>query len=262
MPANVKVITLLTDFGLKDPYVGVMKGVILSINPDARIVDITHNIEPQDVTEGCFLIKDYVPFFRKGTVHLCVVDPTVGSDRRPLVVAQEGHFFVGPDNGIFSLILNKQSRAWQITNKAYMLKQVSHTFHGRDVFAPVAAHLSLGLDPAVLGKEISDPVRLADIYPTKNGRVLTGRIVRFDRFGNAISNITAASLNAFHKGRPFRIEIAGLRFGRLNKTYSDKQRTCLEGSSGYIEFAAFKGNIARGKGIQKNDPVVVTLTRP
>jgi hypothetical protein len=258
----VKAITLLTDFGLKDPYVGIMKGVILSINPDAHLIDISHDVEPQDVTEGCFIIQEYAPFFRKGTVHLCVVDPTVGSKRRAIVVTHDGHFFVGPDNGLFTLLLDSQSKIYEITNTSYMLGRVSHTFHGRDVFAPVAGHLSLGLDPAALGEEISEPVRLADIHPVKKGRSLTGRIVRFDRFGNAISNITAASLNAFHKGRPFSIQVAGLRFGKLNKTYSEKAHTCLEGSSGYIEFAAFKDSIARNRSIRKNDPVTVRLTPP
>jgi S-adenosyl-L-methionine hydrolase (adenosine-forming) len=258
----VKAITLLTDFGLKDPYVGIMKGVILSINPDAHIIDISHDVEPQDVTEACFIINESVPFFRKGTIHVCVVDPTVGTRRRAIVVMHNGHLFVGPDNGLFTLLLDSQCKIYEITNQSYMLDRVSHTFHGRDVFAPVAAHLSLGLDPAALGKEISEPARIADIHPVKKGRQLTGRIVRFDRFGNAISNITATYLNAFHKGRPFSIEVAGLCFRRLNKTYSEKAHTCLEGSSGYIEFARFKGDIARDKGIQKNAPVIVRLTPP
>lgn len=258
----MQAITLLTDFGLKDPYVGIMKGVILSINPDACIIDISHNVEPQDVTEACFLVKEYVPFFRRGSIHVCVVDPTVGTMRRAIALVRDGHFFVGPDNGLFTLLFDSQSRAYEITNRSYMLGRVSRTFHGRDVFAPVAAHLSLGLNPALLGKEISEPVRLADIHPVKKGRLLTGRIVRFDRFGNAISNITAASLSAFHKGRPFRIEIGSLTFDRVNRTYSEKALTCLEGSSGYLEFAAFKGSIAQTKGIRKNDPVVVRLTAP
>jgi S-adenosylmethionine hydrolase len=165
-PANVNALTLLTDFGLKGPYVGIMKGMILSINPDAHLIDICHDVEPQDVTEGCFLIKEYAPFFRKGTTHVCVVDPTVGSTRRAIVVIHDGHFFVGPDNGLFTLLFDSQSKVFEITNKSYMLARVSRTFHGRDVFAPVAAHLLWGLI-AALGKEISEPVRLADIYPTK-----------------------------------------------------------------------------------------------
>jgi S-adenosyl-L-methionine hydrolase (adenosine-forming) len=186
----VKAITLLTDFGLKDPYAGIMKGVILSINPDAHIVDISHDVEPQDVTEACFLVQEYAPFFRKGTIHVCVVDPTVGSKRRAIVVMHDGHFFVGPDNGLFTLLFDSQSKAFQITNKSYMLGHVSHTFHGRDIFAPVAAHLSLGLDPAALGREISEPVCLADIHPVKKGRLLTGRIVRFDHHGRITQRVS------------------------------------------------------------------------
>ncbi|MEO0248462.1 MAG: SAM-dependent chlorinase/fluorinase [candidate division WOR-3 bacterium] len=256
----MKAITLLTDFGLKDPYVGIMKGVILSINPQVHVIDMSHDVEPQDVTEACFLVKEYAPFFRKGTIHLCVVDPTVGSERRAIVLMHAGQLFVGPDNGLFTLLFDAQSAVYEITNRSYMASRVSNTFHGRDIFAPVAAHLSLGLNPAALGKQIADPVHLSGVHPTQKGRLLMGHIIRFDRFGNAISNISADALNAFHKGKPFRVELGGLSFDRLNRTYVEDTYTCLEGSSGYIEFATFKGSIAQVKGIRKNDPVVVRLT--
>jgi S-adenosylmethionine hydrolase len=253
-------ITLLTDFGLKDAYVGVMKGVILSINPDVHIVDISHDVEPQDITEGCFLIKEYVPFFRRGSVHLCVIDPTVGSDRRPIVVSHEGHLFVGPDNGLFSLVLDGQSTAHQIENEAYMLKPVSGTFHGRDIFAPVAAHLSLGLNPALLGREITDAVRLTDLEPRLKGNVLKGRVVRFDRFGNAISNIPADAFSAFVRDEPFTIHIGDLTFDVLSRSYYQREDTCLVGSSGYIEFASFGSSFATKKDISKNASVRVTTS--
>lgn len=257
----MKPITLLTDFGLKDPYVGIMKGVILSINPDARIVDITHGIEPQDVTEGCFLIGEYVPFFPRGSVHLCVVDPTVGSDRRPIVVSREGHLFVGPDNGLFSLIIDMQSRTYQIEHEAYRLKTVSHTFHGRDIFAPAAAHLSLGLNPALLGREITDAVRLTDLKPRIKGNVLKGRVVRLDRFGNAISNIPADAFSTFVRDKPFTIHVGDLTFDRLSRSYCEHEDTCLVGSSGYIEFASFGSSFATKKGISKHASVSV-MTSP
>jgi S-adenosylmethionine hydrolase len=255
-------ITLLTDFGLKDPYVGVMKGVILSINPDVHIIDISHDVEPQDITEGCFLIKEYIPFFRRGSVHLCIIDPTVGSDRRPIVVSHEGHLFVGPDNGIFSPVIGKQSSVYHVENIAYMLKQVSHTFHGRDVFAPVAAHLSLGLNPQALGKKIDDPVLLPDLYARVKGRRLVGMVVRFDRFGNALSNISIDSFTRFVKGRPFCVELRDLRFKKLAGSYFEEPYTCVEGSSGYLEFGLFKGNLRQDQRLNKGDSVAVSLFKP
>ena len=257
----MKVITLLTDFGLKDAYVGVMKGVILSINPDARIVDITHEVEPQDLTEACFLIKESYPFFSKGSVHLCVVDPTVGSDRRAIVLEREGHFFVGPDNGLFSFAIDKGSSIYQIENERYTLKNVSGTFHGRDIFAPVAAHLSLGLNPAALGNKVDNPVVLPGLYPVAKGQTLTGKIVRFDRFGNALSNISIESFNNFVKGRPFRVQLLDMRFETLSRSYFEDPYTCVVGSSGNLEFGLFNGNLAQDKSIKKGDKVTVTRLR-
>jgi S-adenosylmethionine hydrolase len=253
----VHIITILTDFGLKDPYVGVMKGVILSINPEARIVDITHEIEPQDVREACFLVPEYYPYFPRGTVHLCVVDPTVGSRRRPLVVVADNHFFVGPDNGLFSLIGDGRAEAYTIENRDYMLPAISPTFHGRDVFAPVAAHLSCGLDPSLLGRRIEDPVRLTDLFPRKGGDDMVGSVVRFDRFGNAISNISAEDLRAFTGSTRYVIEIAGLSFTSLVGGYYEADFTCLIGSSGYLEFGYFKGSFAAKTGTKKGGEVVV-----
>jgi S-adenosyl-L-methionine hydrolase (adenosine-forming) len=255
----VKAITLLTDFGLKDPYVGVMKGVILSINPDARIVDITHEVEPQDVTEGCFLIDESYPFFNKGSIHVCVIDPTVGSDRRAIAIEHDGHLFVGPDNGLFSRAIDERSRIYRIENKRYMLKNVSGTFHGRDIFAPAAAHLSLGLKPSALGRKVHDPVLLSDLYPVIKGRTLTGKIVRFDRFGNALSNISVESFKRFVKERPFQIRLHAMQFKTLSRSYFQDLYTCVVGSSGNLEFGIFKGNLAQEKEIKKGDEVTVTL---
>ncbi len=255
----MKAITLLTDFGLKDPYAGVMKGVILSINPDARIVDITHEVEPQDVTEGCFLIREAYPYFSRGSIHVCVIDPTVGSERRAIVLVHDGHIFVGPDNGLFSLIIDKRSRAYQVENRRYMLKDLSGTFHGRDIFAPVAAHLSLGLDPAMLGKKIDDPVLLGDLHPTIKGHTLTGRVVRFDRFGNVLSNIPVETFRRFVKGRPFQVRLSDMRFERLSGSYFENRHTCVVGSSGNLEFGLFGGNLAQEKLIKKGDGITVTL---
>jgi S-adenosyl-L-methionine hydrolase (adenosine-forming) len=255
----VKTITLLTDFGLKDPYVGLMKGVILSINPDIHLVDLTHEVEPQNVTEACFLIKESFPFFGKGSVHVCVIDPTVGSDRRAIVLEHDGHFFVGPDNGLFSLAIDERSRAYQIENERYMQKDVSHTFHGRDIFAPVAAHLSLGLAPSALGKKVDDPVLLLGLHPTIRGHTLTGKVVRIDRFGNLVSNISTGSFNRFVKERSFQIRLGDMAFETLSRSYFEDPYTCIVGSSGYLEFGLFRGNLAEEKHIKKGDGIFVTL---
>lgn len=254
------IITVLTDFGLKDPYAGVMKGAILSINPKARIVDITHEIEPQDILEASFVIDESYPSFPKGSIHLCVVDPTVGSTRRALVLHRGGHFFVGPDNGLFSSFLDDTAEVREITNTRFMLPHVSHTFHGRDVFAPVSAYLSLGARLSDLGPLVSDPVRLQDRMPRITGGRLEGRIVRFDRFGNAISNISIRDLEGFVKTGSFLITLGQTQFASLNKTYCEEPHTCLIGSSGYLEFGSFLGNFRDQTGTRKGDPVTVRLT--
>lgn len=236
-----------------------MKGVILSINPDARIIDITHEVEPQDLTEGCFLIKESYPFFNKDSIHVCVVDPTVGSDRKAIVLQYDSHIFVGPDNGLFSFAIGEQSSAYQIENRSYMRKDVSDTFHGRDIFAPVAAHLSLGLQPAALGRKVDDPVLLPDLQPVIKGHTLTGKVIRFDRFGNALSNIPIESFDRFVKGRPFQVRLHDMRFETLSRSYFEDPYTCVVGSSGNLEFGLFHGNLAQDKSIRKGDAVIVTL---
>ena len=183
----------------------------------------------------------------------------MGSDRRAIVLDHDGHFFVGPDNGLFTLAIDKHSRAYQIENKRYMLKEVSDTFHGRDIFAPVAAHLSLGLDPAVLGKKVDDPVLLPDLQPTIKGHTLTGKVVRFDRFGNVLSNISIGSFNKFVKGRSFQIRLHDMRFETLYRSYFEDPYTCVVGSSGNLEFGLFGGNLAKEKSIKKGDGITVTL---
>ncbi len=250
-------ITVLTDFGLKDPYVGTMKGVIFSLNPHLHIVDITHEVEAQDVREACFLIEEYYPYFTGGAVHLCVVDPTVGSGRRALVVEKGRHRFVGPDNGIFTLVMTGDAAAYEIAERRFMLERVSGTFHGRDVFAPAAAYLSLGVHPSRFGPAVADAVRLTGLSPTVEGETMIGEIVRLDRFGNAISNIRHDSLQHFAEDRPILIEIGDLAFRSLSRSYYEGEYTCLTGSSGYLEFGLFKGNFSESKGIGKGERVTV-----
>jgi S-adenosyl-L-methionine hydrolase (adenosine-forming) len=253
------IITLLTDFGTDDPYAGIMKGVILSVNPTATVIDITHGVEPQDVEAAAYLIPEYAPLFPAGTVHVAVVDPMVGSARRPIVVASGGRLFVGPDNGIFSLITQQPWGAHEIADRHYMRNVVSSTFHGRDIFAPAAAHLSLGLPPERLGPKVEDPVVLQGLSAEVQGNILCGRIVRLDRFGNAITNISGEAFRAFVGEQPYRITLGKLTFDRISSAYYEEKMTCLVGSNGYLEFALFKGSFQAECGVWKGDEVFVRL---
>jgi len=252
-----KVITLITDFGTRDTYVGQMKGVIISINPHALIIDITHEIEPQDIREAAFLIREYYPFFPEGTIHVAVVDPDVGSHRRPLLVKKDGHFFVGPDNGIFTMILKDNLEIFTIENRGFTLKNISNTFHGRDIFAPVAAYISRGLDISLLGRMIEDPILLQNIYPRVEQETLYGEIVRFDRFGNAITNIDASTFKDFTGERRFRIEVGEIHFDSLCSSYFEGVMVCLVGSSGYLEFGYYKDSFRERTGVKKGEKVTV-----
>lgn len=253
----MKTITLLTDFGLKDPYVGTMKGVILSIYPDVRIVDITHEVDPQDVREGAFIIEEYYRYFERGTIHVAVVDPTVGSDRRPIVFSKDGYFFVGPDNGLFTLLYSGDEQVCAIENRRYMRKQISPTFHGRDIFAPAAAYLASGIQPSLFGNAVHDPVRWADLYPVIENNVLQGEVVRFDRFGNAITNITKAAIDNFTGAMPFMIALKDMSFSTIHNSYFEDDISCLIGSAGYLEFGFFKGSLREKMLLNNGDKVIV-----
>jgi hypothetical protein len=259
----VSIITVLTDFGLKDPYVGIMKGVMLAINPSLSIVDISHEVEAQGVREGCFLIDEYYRYFGPGTVHLCVVDPTVGGSRKPLIVTRGDQTFVGPDNGLFTLVLRDGAIAREIANSRFLPARMSGTFHGRDVFAPVAAHLTRGTAASEFGPPVAEPVRIGDLFPSIEDDVMTGEVVRIDRFGNAISNITFDAFSAFVGTGTFLVEVDDLSFDALNTSYYDDRYTCLVGSSGYLEFGLFLGNLAKEESIDKGDAVRISrLARP
>jgi S-adenosyl-L-methionine hydrolase (adenosine-forming) len=254
---DVKVITLLTDFGLKDPYVGIMKGVILSINPGATIVDITHDIRSQDIEEAAFLIEEYNRYFPPGTIHVGIIDPTVGSPRRPIIVSKDNNIFIGPDNGLFTVVLDGDAEVYLIESPDFMLREVSSTFHGRDIFAPAAAHASTGFHPSAFGGIISDPVRLDNMFPVAEGHSLKGKIVRFDRFGNAITNIGIDFLKDFLGNRSFEVLVGGMVFTALSKSYYESEFTCLTGSSGHLEFGYFRGSFKEKSNSAKNDLVVI-----
>jgi len=240
------IITLTTDFGESDPYVAMMKGVILSINPDAKIIDITHQLPAGSIQEGSSIIKDTYKYFPSGTVHVGVVDPGVGGKRRPIAVLVDNYIFVGPDNGLFSTIIETQRHTdvIHLKEKKYWMHKISSTFHGRDIFAPVAAHLSLGINPFLLGEKIDNATTLAYPLPSKNKSDLVGEIIRVDHFGNIITNITREHLSPFFKSKGLIIKIGNLVLKKISITYNDVpegQPLALIGSSNVLEIAVNMG---------------------
>jgi S-adenosylmethionine hydrolase len=240
------IITLTTDFGESDPYVAMMKGVMLSINPDVQIVDITHQVPAGSIQVGASIIKDAYRYFPARTVHVGVVDPGVGGNRRPLAVVAGGHFFVGPDNGLFWPVIETHSRPdiIHLKEKRYWMRKISATFHGRDIFAPVAAHLSQGVDPFLLGEEIDNPTTIPYPLPCKENGTLTGEVIRVDHFGNIITNITREQLSPLLKSKALTVKIGTVMLGKISATYSDVtegQPLALIGSSGHLEIATNKG---------------------
>jgi S-adenosylmethionine hydrolase len=247
-------ITLTTDFGTADHFVAAMKGVLLSLAPRARIVDITHEIAPYDVNEAGFVIAQAWHWFPQGTTHVVVVDPGVGSERRPILLEAGGHYFVGPDNGVFSMIYGAvKHKVRLISNRKMMRSEVSRTFHGRDVFAPAAAHLIRRTPAARFGKTISDYVRS---QPAPAGSVL-----KVDRFGNLITNFQMDHFPGI-KTRPFELRIGRQKIRRLALTYSDTaigEVFVIVGSSGYLEIAANQENAARKLGCGNGAPVELEM---
>ena len=261
-----RLITLTTDFGTSDTYVGTMKGVILGINPNAQIVDLTHDISPQDVYEAAFSIYAAHDYFPDGTVHIIVVDPGVGSERRAIIHQTDKAFFVCPDNGVLSYLLQGVEdievehghpiQTVAIQNRAYWLPEVSNTFHGRDVFAPVAAHLSLGVPLDDFGPPLQTLVRLPLPVPEISGDALMGQVVKIDRFGNAITNITAlAFADDFSV---YEIRVGRVTLNRLNRAYVDSgigEPLAIIGSTGLLEIAINAGNAKADLGLKIGDPV-------
>lgn len=241
------IITLTTDFGTKDGYVGAVKGVIKRINPRAEIVDITHELEPFDVLSAAFSLKTSSIYFPEGTVHLAVVDPGVGSERQPLLVKTEDFFFVGPDNGIFSFVYDSQriTNIVNLSNREHFLADVSGTFHARDVFAPVAAYVTLGVDINEFGTPARECFRLLIPEPKVTGNIVTGEVVHIDGFGNLITNIGA---ELFYKKSVASVSMGRRRIGRMSRSYFDIHpgpAGALIGSSGFLEIAMNQENARR-----------------
>ncbi len=243
-----RLITFTTDFGLSDHFVGTMKGVVAAIAPQAHVIDITHDIAPYNVTEAAFVIAEAWPYFPKGTIHVVVVDPGVGSSRRPILAEAGRHFFIAPDNGVLSLVFDASPhKVRMISNPEFMRREISRTFHGRDIFAPAAAHLAKGAKPAAFGKLIHDYVRTWSAKPTLKGKdSWRGAILKVDRFGNLITNFAALDFAGI-TARPFEMRAGTKHIHRLALTYAETEvgdLFVIVGSAGYLEIAANQASAA------------------
>jgi S-adenosyl-L-methionine hydrolase (adenosine-forming) len=257
------ILTLTTDFGTKDHFAGVMKGVILGICPNVDIIDITHEVDPFEISEGAYVIAQAYRFFAPKTVHVVVVDPGVGSARRPILVEAGGQFFIGPDNGVLAMVYSKVAhKARAITNDKYFLQPVSRTFHGRDIFAPSAAHLANGARPSTFGKLIDDHLKPAFTEPQRIAkRVWVGTVLHIDRFGNLITNLHIDSFSDV-RVKPFELAIGTQILRRLGLTYAEiepGQAFAIVGSSGYIEIATNQASAARALGCGVGAPCELTI---
>ena len=242
-------ISLLTDFGTGDYFVGAVKGAILSVNPSAVIVDITHEIPPQDVAAGAFTLLAAYKTFPPRTIHMAVVDPGVGSTRRPIIVSANDQFFVGPDNGLFTYICDREPshRIIHVTAERFFRRDVSTTFHGRDIFAPVAAALSNGVAVEDFGPEIDDAVRLPSLETPL-------RIIHIDRFGNCVTNIT-------RDRSPGEIVVKGRTIREFRRFYGEGDEASLFaiwGSAGFLEISVNGGSAAKVLGANRGDEVSFT----
>ena len=275
---HIQPIVLTTDFGLDDPYVGVMKGVVLGINPRARVIDLTHQIRPQNLGQAAFVLATSYRFFPPGAIHVVVVDPGVGTSRHALLLVTPHGRFLAPDNGVLSRVLRDyldvpperagnvevpaSLTAYSLTNSRYWLHPVSQTFHGRDIFGPVAAHLSLGVSPEELGESLGHLCWLPSPQPIRRDNSIHGEVINVDRFGNLVTNIPATML-AETPG--LHVKIRGQVIKGLSQTYHGNERpaerglVALLGSHGYLEVAVRDGSAALSLGIEVGEPVEVTL---
>jgi S-adenosylmethionine hydrolase len=255
-------ITLTTDFGLRDPFVGIMKGVMLSICPSARLVDLTHEIPPQDILSAGLALEAAAPFFPAGTVHLAVVDPGVGTGRRAIAIRAGRSLLVGPDNGLFTFALEGPGwTAVSLTAPEYRLAEVSRTFHGRDVFAPAAAYLASGVPLERLGPVVSDLERLRRPECRLVGGELVGEVLDADRFGNLLTSIPAARLVEIRGPGPVALEVAGRRLRGPVGAYAEGgegEPAVIVGSTGFLEIFVKAGSARDHLGARRGTIVRVT----
>jgi S-adenosyl-L-methionine hydrolase (adenosine-forming) len=257
-------ITLTSDFGLKDPYVAEMKGVILTINPKATIVDLTHEVAKFDIRMGAFMLASAAPYFPKGTVHLAVIDPGVGTERHAILIQTKNGFFVGPDNGVLVLAAQNQGieHIHHLTNAQFMLPNISNTFHGRDVFAPAAAHIDKGIKLSEFGPEISDAATPTFANVKHEADALIGEVLYIDSFGNIITNIQQKELT---KNESFKIKLKNisqkLPFRQTYAQAKPQEPIALIGSHGFLEIALNQGNAAEKFQVKTGNTVEVTLIK-
>jgi S-adenosyl-L-methionine hydrolase (adenosine-forming) len=258
------IITLTTDYGTNDHLVGTLKGVILKINPEATIVDITHNVAPFDLLDAALAIGSAYSYFPPRTIHVVVVDPGVGTDRRPLLVTAENQYFVAPDNGVLSVIYEREENvvARNVTAAHYFLQPVSKTFHGRDIFAPIAAWLSKGWQTASMGDEITDHKKFALPKPKATEGVVKGIVMRVDTFGNLVTNFRVEDLpeSALTNGE-IKFQVGTQTVSRMVPTFASGnagEPVAYLGSAGYVEIAVNKGNASRTLSIGRGAAVVLT----
>ncbi|MBI3247862.1 MAG: SAM-dependent chlorinase/fluorinase [Deltaproteobacteria bacterium] len=257
-----RIITFLTDFGARDAFVGIMKGVVLGIHPTVALVDLSHEVPPQNILTGALILRSAVPYFPPGTIHVAVIDPGVGSSRRALAVETRQAYFVGPDNGVLSLAAPAHDivRTIHLTNEQYFLPQRSQTFHGRDVFAPVAAHLARGIDLAQLGSEVPTMTRLSLPPVIWQADGLAGCIIHIDHFGNAITNMTEAELRPFPR-ETLLASIGTVRIRGMVSSYASVEvgaPTLLVNSWGLVEIAIRNGSAAQRFGLQLGQQIFLT----
>jgi hypothetical protein len=263
-------ITLLTDFGLEDAYVGVMKGVIAKINPRVNVIDLCHHVAPQNIKEAAFLLNSSYAFFPPGTIHLTVVDPTVGGKRRALCIAAGNYYFIGPDNGVLSIACAGAgiSSIYSLQNDKYFLEPRSRTFHGRDVFAPAAAHLSSGVPLQLMGRRLRTMKQIKFPLPAvEQGRRVTGRVLYKDRFGNLISDIDERTLTGAFIGidtKQLIVKCAGIEIVGLSDTYCDVapgEALAVFGSYNLLELAVREGSAAERTGVGEGAEIRVERPR-
>ncbi len=263
-------ITLMTDFGIKDGNVGVMKGVIKGICPEAQLIDLSHMISPQNVPEAALILARAAPFFPKGTIHLVVVDPGVGTQRRPMAARLGEAYYVGPDNGTITILLEQAEQSgwraefYRLDQPKYWLPEVSHVFHGRDIFAPSAAHLAAGVPLKELGTAISDPVRLKLPAPQPVGNGWRGEVIHIDHFGNIASNIRLEQIGALLKRKEnIQVRLNGSVIQGMVDTFGRRpegELVALMGSTGSLIVSVVNGSAAERLNTHLGDPIAVILT--
>jgi S-adenosyl-L-methionine hydrolase (adenosine-forming) len=262
-----RIITFTTDFGLAEHYVGAMKGVICGINPSAQLVDITNSVQSYDILDGAIAISQAYSYFPSETIHLVIVDPGVGSARRAIVAKAGVQIFVAPDNGVLSLVYEREEAisVRHITAEHYFRQPVSSTFHGRDIFAAIAAYISKGVELAKFGDEITDYVRFAAPRPKPAGPgSWKGVVLKIDKFGNIITNVTAKDIPEMFQtpGRPFRITVGKAEVTKLHSNYAEGAQGevfAILGSTGFLELSMNRGAAARAAVVEKGSEVAVVL---